>query len=192
MKTKAQIKAQATAIKNETSTGANTADRVGTAIYDVADNFVHEDDMPDMSSYQTTTAAATESTRLENLINAKASQTDLNTLSATVATKAPSSLTTPWANRFDGKIPYIKDTIDVTYNDAQTYFAELSTPNSITVNEDFSQQTYNIAYFYIEAKATMTVHLTNKVLSLTKDYFYYLVIMRDENNNIREFLFEGL
>lgn len=158
----------------------------------MADNYVHNDDMPDMSDYQTTSAASAESSRLENLINGKASQTALNNLSSVVNNKASKSFSDRWQARFDKDIIYVKDMIDVTYNGAQFYYVELNDINNLTLNEDFSALDYKIAHFYISALAAMDVTLKNKIIRLLKNHFYHLVIMQDDNGNTREFIFEGL
>jgi len=185
-KTKQQVLAEATTIKNETVGGANTADRVGTAIYDVADNYVHSSDMPDMSSYQTTAAAAQETQRVDTALAAKATTSALNTLSQTVAGKASNAdMDVVEAMIEKNPVVYV-DNIDVNADGGRLCFVTLNTPGSVTVNEIFSGQFGYVKHFYIDCKADMVVHFATKNINFTKNYFYHLVIFIDNRGNLHE------
>jgi len=187
-KTKQQVLAEATTIKNETVGGANTADRVGTAIYDVADNYVHSSDMPNMSNYQTTAAAAQETQRVDTALAAKATTSALNALTQTVAGKASASDLDKVEEMIQNKPVAYTDNIDVAGDPGVCCFVTLQTPGSVTVNEIFSGHYGYVKHFYIDCQADMSVQFLGGNISFTKKKFYHLVIMVDDHDNTHEFV----
>jgi len=190
-KTKQQVLAEATTIKNETVGGANTADRVGTAIYDVADNYVHSSDMPNMSNYQTTAAAAQETQRVNTALADKATTAALNSLTSTVSGKASATDVATLHDIIQKTAITYTDIIDVRADYGQDSHVVLSTPGAVQVDERFIDPIYR-KHFWIDCTADMTVHFSGGNKTFEKNKSYHLFIMLDDNNVLHEYLIECL
>ena len=185
-KTKSQILTEASVIKNETTGGANTADRVGTALYDLGENYVHSDDLPDMSNYQTTAAAAQETQRVNQALANTASAAALASLTSTVSTKAAQSAVTTLENAVLIPVPIATDVVDVDFSDSGDCLVIL-TGAAISVVETFTGSRRR-ARFFITCRDDVRLVLQSHDYGLTSGSSYILYIFEGEDGNIYEFL----